>query len=182
MSSDDSRPVYARGDRVTLHPVERDDAPFLQRGHNHPDVRVPVGFTGPQSRTQAEEGIEQYIESDDNLTLLACDGGEPVGVVNARHVDRDRPTLSYWVAPEHQGEGYGTAAVGLFLDVLFRDYDVHGVTAHVFDFNDPSQSLLERLGFEREGRMREARYRRGEHVDELIYGLLRREWFEDEEA
>lgn len=176
--SSDSRAVYARGDRVTLHPVERDDAAFLQRGHNDPDVRVPLGHTGPRNRAQTEEGVEEYVEADDNVSMLACVDGEPVGVVNVRHVHRDRPMLSYWLAPEHQGEGYGGEAVELFLDTLFRDYDVHGVTARVFDFNEPSRALLERLGFEREGRLREARYRRGEYVDELVYGLLKREWLD----
>ena len=66
-----SRAVYARGDPVSLHPVERDDAEFLQRGHTHPDVRVPIGFSGPQSRAQTEEGIEKYVED--------C-GGEYIGV------------------------------------------------------------------------------------------------------
>ncbi len=191
MSSDTSRAVYARGDRVTLHPVERDDASFLQRNHNDPDVRVPLGHTDPRNEAQIEDGVEEYVEADGNVSLLACvDGGsasdaggrsdgEPVGVVNARRIHRDRPTLSYWIAPEHQGEGYGTEAVELFLDALFRSYDVHGVEARVFDFNDASQHLLERLGFAQEGRLREARYRDGEYVDELVYGLLKREWLDD---
>lgn len=170
--------VYARGDRVTLRTVERDDAAFIQRGHNDPDVRVPLGHTGPRNQAQIEAGVEEYVESDDNVSLLACVDEEPVGVVNARRVHRDRPTLSYWVAPEHQGDGYGPEAVELFLDAFFGEYDVHGVTAHVFEFNDASRALLERLGFQEEGRMREARFRDGEYVDEYIYGLLRREWEE----
>jgi RimJ/RimL family protein N-acetyltransferase len=181
MSSDVSRAVYARGERVTLHPVERDDAAFVQRGHNDPDVRVPLGHTGPRNQAQTEAGIEEYVEADDNVSMLARVDDDPVGVLNLRRVNDDRPTLSYWVAPEHQGEGYGREAAELFLDAVFHDYDVHGLKAHVFDFNDASRSLLEDLGFEREGRMREARYRRGEYVDELVYGLLKREWLGDGE-
>lgn len=170
--------AYARGDRVTLRTVEREDAEFLQRGHNDPDVRVPLGHTGPRNRAQLETRIEERVESDDSVTLLACLDDEPIGAVSADHLSMGRPAITYWIVPERQGDGYGPEAVELFLDVFFRDYDVHSVKAHVFDYNEASRALLERLGFQEEGRMREARFRNGEYVDELIYGLLRREWEE----
>lgn len=170
--------VYARGDRVTLRTVEKEDAEFLQRGYNHPDIRSPLGYTGPWSRGEIEDEIEEAGESDDTVVLLACLDDEPIGAVTAIHISFGRPGITYWIVPEQQGNGYGSEAVELFLDAFFRDYDVHGVKAHVFDYNEASQALLESLGFREEAHMLEARYRNGEYVDEFIYGLLRREWEE----
>ncbi len=38
------------------------------------------------------------------------------------------------------------------------------------------RTLVERLGFEREGRLREHTFWHGEYHDTLMYGLLREEW------
>ncbi|MFH5798433.1 GNAT family N-acetyltransferase [Haladaptatus sp. CMAA 1911] len=44
------------------------------------------------------------------------------------------------------------------------------------NFNDGSRTLAERLGFEREGRLREHVFFRGTYHDTLFDGLLRDEW------
>jgi len=169
-------PEFLRGERLALAPIERDDAGFLQRGRNHVDVWMPLGRYTPENESQVEQYIEDLEDDEHSVSLLACLEDEPVGVVNARHVQWDRPVLSYWIHPDHHGEGYGREAVGLVLEYLFSTFDVHSVGAHVFETNAASQGLLESLGFVREGRMREARYRDGEYVDEFVYGLLRSEW------
>ena len=133
---------------------------------------------GPKNENQLEEFVENTVEDDDSINLLVCADGERVGATTVMKLHHDRPAVAYWLVPEAQGEGYATEAVGALLDHFFETYDRHGVRAYVFDFNDGSRRLLERLGFEQEGRARENRYRRGEYVDELSYGLLRREWEE----
>lgn len=175
-----TEPVFERGDGVTLAPVERDDADFLQRAHNDPEIRVPVGLTRPRNRAQVEEYVSESVESDDNVYLLVRVDGDPAGQVVARHLDRPRPELSFWLVPERRGEGHATEAVSLLVDYLFDTFDVLGVYAQAFADNEASRALLERLGFEREGRLRENRFVRGEYRDTVHYGLLRDEWVESD--
>ena len=81
-----------------------------------------------------------------------------LGKVDVSDADWRRPELGYWIAPEHQGEGYGTEAAGLLVDFGFRQRGFHRIEARVFEFNDASQSLLESLGFTLEGTHREGHY------------------------
>lgn len=172
--------AFLRGDRVTLRTVERDDAEFLQRGHNEPEVRDPLGMYGPQNEDQVEEYIENKVESDRHINLLVTLDEEPIGVVTAMNTHHTRPELAYWLLPEVQGESYGKEAVGLLVDHLFETHEIHGLHAQAFHTNDASCALLESLGFTEEGRLREHRFRYGQYVDTVHYGLLRREWEEDE--
>lgn len=183
--------VAVRGDDVTLRTVERDDAALLQRAYSDPDVRVPLG-SGVKSESEMAEFVQNRVEGDGRDSFVVClDGddappGSPgdgddvtaVGALDVLGVDRDRPALSYWILPEHQGEGYGTAAVRLAVNYTFRTYSAHGVGAHVYDFNEASRALLESLGFVEEGRAREKRFIDGEYRDTVHYSLLRREWRE----
>lgn len=168
--------AVVEGERVALRPVERDDSRFLRRATTDPDIRVSLGAAAPQNRHQAEEFLEETVEGEDSIALLVSLDGGPIGYVAAKHTDRPRPELVYWFVPERHGEGYGTEAVGLFAGYLFRTIDCHGLSARVYEFNGGSRGLLESLGFEREGRLRESWFARGEYVDVLRYGILRREW------
>lgn len=90
--------------------------------------------------------------------------------------------IGYMLSDTHHGRGLGTRAVALFVDKLFRETNLHRVYALISAENTPSMRLVERLGFTREGRMREHYIVQGRRIDEIMYGLLRREWTPLEEG
>ncbi|KTG30833.1 GNAT family N-acetyltransferase [Haloferax profundi] len=170
--------TVVEGESVALRPVERDDATLLQRSTTDPEIRVPLGAPAPQNHHQATEFIEQTVEESDNIAFVAEVDGEAIGFVMAEIRDYGRPELVYWLLPEYHGQGYGTDAVECLVDYLFRTVECHGLQAVTFAFNDASRGVLERLGFVKEGRLREAAFVDGSYEDVLRFGLLRSEWEE----
>ncbi len=131
--------------------------------------------SGPSPREDGDEprdedGAPRGYPNDEETT--------PIGSFNARHVDGDRVWLSYWLLPEFHGEGYGRDVAETGIDYVFENYDVHGITAGAYEFNDASRGLLEAMGFTQVARRRESRYIDGDYYDEVRYDLLRREWAE----
>jgi len=201
-------PPFVRGDRLSLHPVEREDLDFLRRHYNAPEVRVPLTIADPQNDHQAERRFERHAEDGGGIGLLVCevdtdadtesdgdsdteaatrpdDGpagtGEdatPVGEIILFLIDETAGTamLAYWIAPGAQGEGYATAATGLAMDHAFDERRLHKVSANVLASNAASRRVLEKVGFEHEGTMRDEDFIDGEYVDTDRYGLLAREW------
>ena len=172
-------PAFAEGDRVSLHPIEEEDYAFIQYGRNHPDVRVPLTDTTIRRLGDVEELFEDGAEYH---FLICVDGDtddpEPVGVVAFPWV-RDSTkigSLMYWVAPEHQGQGYVTEGTELFLDYVFRECGFRKVNARVNASNAASAAVLENLGFEREGTRRSESIVDGDWDDMHMYGLLAEEW------
>lgn len=161
---------------MILRPIERDDAAFLQRASTEPELRIPLGFSQPANRPQVENHVEETVESDESIDLLVCIDDEPAGSVRINFLEWTRPMLSYWLAPEHHGEGYMTEAVSLLIEYFFDSFEKRGLYAFAFASNDASCALLETLGFQREGRTREDQFVDGEYVDSIHYGLLREEW------
>lgn len=184
-------PVVVSGDEVVLRTVEREDAELLQRSSTDPRIRYSLGSIHHRSLSQQEEGIEHWVESDGNAVFVACVDGEdeaddvgderttPIGSFSARHVDGVRPWLAYWLLPEFHGEGYGREMAELGIDYLFETYDIHGISAGAYEFNEASRGLLESLGFTQVARRRESRYIDGDYHDEIQYDILRREWEDD---
>jgi ribosomal-protein-alanine N-acetyltransferase len=84
--------------------------------------------------------------------------------------------IGYMLSESHQGRGLGTAAVSLFVAKIFRESSLDRLFATISVENAASIRLVTRLGFTREGLLREHFLIEGRRVDELVYGILRREW------
>jgi len=167
-------PVFLRGDRLSLRTVEPDDHEFLRRQFNAPDVRHGIAGTEPM----AADDLDNWLDSDDVISFLPCTSDGPVGFVWLFDVDdvADRAELGYWIRPDERGVGYGTRAAELAVRYAIRERGLRKVSARVFETNDASRALLERIGFEREGRLRAHYFVDGERVDAFLYGLLASEW------
>lgn len=171
-------PVFQSGDRVTLNTVEEEDLDALARARNDPDLRVPLGIERPGNREIVEEYFEETISSEDSYWFAVVVDGELVGAAILPDVDESHGVadLSYWILPEHQGEGYARDAVDLLLDYAFDELRLNRVQADCYATNDASKGLLESLEFTEEGRFRQAAFLDGQYVDVLRYGLLAAEW------
>lgn len=170
-------PPFRRGDVVDLCPIDEDDLPFLQRNFNDPEVRLWMPAADPKSENEFESDFEEWPE-DDEIRLLACVDGEPVGMISMFHEQpvSGRALLGAWIDPEHQGQGYGRAMTAQMVDYAFTERRMNRLSAHALATNDRSRGTLESVGFEQEGYQREAYFVDGEYVDRVIYGLLADEW------
>jgi RimJ/RimL family protein N-acetyltransferase len=108
-------------------------------------------------------------------------GGEVVGTCTLASLDpaNRRAELGYALGRPHQGRGYMAAALPALLRFAFGRLDLHRVVADSDPRNVPSIRTLERLGFRREGLLRQHYLVAGEPQDAVVYGLLRSEWAGD---
>lgn len=74
------------------------------------------------------------------------------------------------------GHGYATEATCELLRWAFDAMDLNRVQAETDTRNAASARVLEKLGFVREGTLREDCIVNGEVSDSWVYGLIRREW------
>lgn len=171
---------------LTMRVVEHEDVPFLSRANANPELRYGLGW-GVKNQSQLESEIDDQFGHDE--VFLVClgeddpdpgpvdaDAVERIGLVFAGVGEWSRTGIGYWIAPEHQGNGFGKAAVSFLIDELFRMYPHPAVYAKSLPTNEASRGLLESLGFSQEGRLRKEAFWDGEYRDSLVYGLLREEW------
>jgi RimJ/RimL family protein N-acetyltransferase len=75
-----------------------------------------------------------------------------------------------------RGKGCGREAVQLLLTTGFHDLNLHRIYLHVLVGNSVAVRLYEKLGFVREGLLREAAHIDGRYQDLLVMGILRRDF------
>jgi ribosomal-protein-alanine N-acetyltransferase len=84
--------------------------------------------------------------------------------------------LGYCYTKAAWGHGYATEAARALLRWGFDTLDLNRVQAETDTRNVASARVLEKLGFVREGTLREDCVVNGDVSDSWVYGLLRREW------
>jgi RimJ/RimL family protein N-acetyltransferase len=84
-------------------------------------------------------------------------------------------SLGYVLDEAAWGSGYATEAACALLEWAFETLDLNRVQAETDTRNGASARVLEKLGFVREGTLREDCIVNGEVSDSWVYGLLRRD-------
>lgn len=84
--------------------------------------------------------------------------------------------IGYELDPRCWGHGYATEAVSALVEYGFGTLKLHRVWAYCMAENEASWRLMERLGMQREGVLRQNTLLGGRWVDTYVYGLLEDEW------
>jgi [ribosomal protein S5]-alanine N-acetyltransferase len=87
-----------------------------------------------------------------------------------------RAEVGYALSRTYWGAGYMLEAMKAFVAFAFEQVSLRRLEAEIDPRNLSSAKLLERLGFVREGHLRERWAMKGEVTDSGLYGLLRTEW------
>ena len=104
--------------------------------------------------------------------------GNLVGVVGLHGIDwmNRKTSIGYWLVRAHQGRGIVTRACRALLPFLFDELGMNRVEIACAPGNAKSAAIPERLGFTREGLLRQRERLYDRYVDHVVYGLLASEW------
>jgi RimJ/RimL family protein N-acetyltransferase len=170
------------GKNIRLRRRDREDLDFLFEFKNNIDYYGEYEAIQPQvSRSEAEKRIETPEKTDVDWTwfLIEKHDGKRIGfILHFTNQPRGWIEIGYALLPEEMGKGYGTEAVRILVDYLFLSKDIMRVQATTDVRNKPSQKVLEKVGFKKEGIIRKSDFIRGEWADDALYSILREEWKE----
>jgi RimJ/RimL family protein N-acetyltransferase len=168
---------------VTLRPAQPADAVYLCSWRDEPSVRQfqPLG-TASLSQLRAELGRQAMTDlfrgQGDKFQWIIRFEDQPVGWITLviTNWDHGLAEIGYALSTLYQGLGVMPQALTLLLAELFLRSKLDRIEARCAIDNIRSQSVLERLGFHLEGRLREYFLLRGSRVDNYLYAILRRDF------
>lgn len=171
------------GSRVSLRWLEDRDAADLFAVFSDPDVMRYWSWTPWTDEGAAVEMIESVRRCFAAGTLYQWgvtlrDEDAVIGTCTLAdiHAQNRRAEIGFILRRDHWSRGLMTDATRTLLGFAFDQLNMHRIEADVDPRNEASIRLLERLGFVREGYLRE-RWLVGDEVnDTVFYGLLRSEW------
>ena len=142
--------------------------------------------TSPSLDLYSLEETRQFVEnvilnstSSKSYIIEEKEGNTAIGVTSLIHIDtknRNAECIIDIGEQEYWGKGYGTEALQLLLAYAFLELNLHRVSLRVFSFNEKAIHIYYKLGFEKEGVIRESLYRNGEWHDIITMGILKSEY------
>jgi len=163
--------------------ISEDDVAAIYDIFSDPQV-MRYWSSGPLTDREAAAAMQRDI-ADGNRSglkwkwgLALNDTNVLIGTVTLFNLslDNGRAEIGYAMGRKYWGQGYMHEALTALIVHAFDVLNLRRLEADVDPRNTSSVRSLERLGFQREGLLRERWHVGGELQDAYFYGLLKREW------
>ncbi len=133
-------------------------------------------FPCPYTRADAAAFLATVAQQDPRTTFALATEAETIGGISLEFgadVHRFTAELGYWLGEPFWGRGIMTEAVRHFTAWAFETFEIHRICAAVFAGNGASVRVLEKAGFELEGRLHASVFKEGRILDQFLYARVR---------
>ncbi|MDN4595417.1 GNAT family N-acetyltransferase [Polycladomyces subterraneus] len=172
---------------ITLQPFTKEDYAQLMEWVDNPAFLLQWGgprFTFPLDERQLDDYLSW--ESPGRQVWKAVDptSGRTVGHIELGNIDpRNRigTIARVMISPDARGKGWGEQMVREAVRYGFETLHLHRIELRVFDFNNAAIRCYEKVGFQKEGLLRECRRFGDEYWSLWVMSLLRPEWLKQKQ-
>lgn len=167
---------------IQLRELARSDLQYVNRWRQNRSLTdglgAPFRYIGPEVDSMWFDRYVTRRGTDVRCVICLDDSPEPVGLVSLTGIDPVHRHGEFHIllgdSVKH-GEGFGTEATRVMVRHAFDDLNLNRVFLHVLTTNHAAIRVYEKVGFVREGILRQAVFKHGEYADLLVMGILRTE-------
>ncbi|MBY8878272.1 GNAT family N-acetyltransferase [Actinacidiphila acidipaludis] len=172
-----------KGSKVGFRARHEDDIPVLRAELYDDVVNASRAEAGPW-RPIAPGSKDPRLVTDDKeqgsvpFSVVELAGGTLVGTATLWDIDTHNRSahIGLGLRPSARGKGYGTDVVAVLCHYGFVVRGLHRLQIETLSDNAAMLRSAERNGFVREGVLRSSAWVMGEFLDEVLLGLLARDW------
>lgn len=175
------RPIVT--ERLILRPLHPTDAADVLTFRGDSEVQKfddPPLLTVEEVAAEIEERIREAAEQKCRpFGIVLKETGRVIGSVSVWNWDsyHRHAEVGYGIARKYWGQGLGQEAVRAAALYGFQEMNLMHLYARTSSANERSLRMLERLGFVREGTLRQHILEDdGQYYDSVVFGLLREDW------
>lgn len=159
---------------------------LVQNNHSYLEDHFPDLIKGIIDSDSAEIFVRQKIahwllQSEYTFGIWDNDSAKLIGYFQFLHIDWTVPRaeLVYFLNHEHTGKGMMTEVLARMVQYGFMELHINKLALKTLQDNYPSQRLARKVGFRREGDLRnEFRKPSGALFDLMVFGLTKEEYGE----
>ena len=144
---------------------------------------VDTTLTADDSKTFIMRATDQFY-GDTGIHCAIFYKGRMAGVIGCVKIDLGNRAceIGYWLGDTYRGMGLMTTVCSALLGYLFNSMFMNRVEIRCAVDNVKSIAIPIRLGFKKEGVMRQAAWLNDRFIDLAVYGMLSGEWLERKKA
>ena len=161
-----------------MRPWRAEDAAAIVEYGNNRKVWLNLrdGFPHPYTPEAAEGFLSKMAQQSPRTFLAISTKDEAIGGIGIslnQDVHRLTAELGYWLGEPFWGQGWMSEAVRLFCEAAFAEFGLLRIYAEPYAVNKGSTRVLEKAGFELEGRLRANVIKDGQVLDQFMYARVK---------
>lgn len=173
---------FIRGETIDLVAQNSKWAELYLKWQNNPSIRQYARHEFPITLEEVKKWFENPSRGAREFIIFVIyhkDDKRPIGDIGLNHinwVNRNANLFAEIGEKEYWGKGIAVEAAELMIKYGFTELNLHKIHASIYNPNQRSLRVAEKLGFKKEGIQREHIYVDGKFVDNHKYSILRKEW------
>ena len=173
------------GTKIYLRSPEPGDENIIALSENHPEPRQYLYYALPTSIETQWKRIELRMQDHSIIFLTICkiEDDKPIGCTSFVRIDWAGRMATFYIAiaeKENWSKGYGKEATQLMVDYAFNTLNFNRVQLHVSVENERAIKAYEKVGFIKEGTLRQAMYFDNHYIDFYLMALLKDDYINTE--
>ena len=163
--------------KCTIRSWRQSDAESLAHHANNRKIWLGLrdAFPHPYSIEHAHAFIKAAVAKDPQTYYCIEVDGKAVGSIGLllhSDVERVSAEIGYWLSEEYWGKGIVTEALKAVTQHAVTSFELTRVYAVPYATNEASHRVLEKAGYEREGRLRANVIKDGCILDQIMYAFI----------
>lgn len=163
-------------ENLLIRSMIEDDLPMVLTWRNHPEVRRYMFTKHEISLAEHTQWFMRAVQDNTRRLLIVQEQGSPIGYVQFSNVEPGGVADWGFYARPEAAKGTGSKLGESALDHAFGQLKLHKVCGQTIDTNQASIRFHERLGFRREGVLRDQKRLNEQYQTLICFGLLAHEW------
>ena len=158
---------------VRIRQVRDEEVPAIRGWVDDPPFRSEFLAFGRDSDSMVAEKLGDVVHGTEEASYLAIErikDSKLIGLVFSHKVPNfNYFEVGFYVVPQERSKGYGTKAMRLLLEHIFKTQSVKTIVAGTSSLNAASQKALLKAGFKKVGTLKKTLFRNSLWEDSIIY-------------
>lgn len=170
---------------LVMREITLDDLDWYLAHFSIPEIVEGTAYPASKNHETARKELDSYIlnlfrekkgfrwgitERGSSKLIGSC------GFYNWVKEEARSAEIGYDLNPAYWGKGIMTESLETMMRFGFERMSLNRIQALIPSHNGRSMRLVQRLGFKKEGVLRDRSYFQGRYIDDVCFSLLRREW------
>jgi UDP-4-amino-4,6-dideoxy-N-acetyl-beta-L-altrosamine N-acetyltransferase len=169
------------GRKTLLRAIERSDIIKIRDWNYGPQASDVYNSRFPISEQEQYNWFHRQRKdaSKKKFMILVKKNRKPIGMLGLMDIDQINKCCEIGILigeKEYLGKGYAQDAMQAMLEFLFQEMNFNCVYLYVFQTNKKAIQFFKRVGFKKDGVLRECVFKQGKYISKVIMSILKKEF------
>lgn len=168
---------------ITIRRFQETDIPYKVKWINDDRNNKYLHYNLPLEEDKTLLWFDSVKDQLNRVDYTILIEGQPVGLIGLLNIDQKNRKAEYYITlgeDDFKGKGIAKKSSDLLIRETYQQYNLNKIYLYTEVENIPAQRLFDKIGFVKEGILKEDLIQEDKKIDRFLYGLFVEEYLNKE--